>query len=91
MFLRRALIAAIPAACIVTVIYGRMQLLEATVQRSYLNASIRQELNKQQVLHSELLNATKPEQIDQFAKEQGLVLQVTPPMYVAARVQRKGR
>jgi hypothetical protein len=91
MFVRRALIAAIPAACIVTAIYGRMQLLEATVQRSYLNASVRQELNKQQVLHSELLNAKRPEQIDQFAREQGLVMQVTPPIYVASGVQRKGR
>jgi hypothetical protein len=66
-----------------------MQLLEATVQRSHLITSVSQELNKQQVLHSELIEAAKQANIAAYAKNNGLELQVTPPIYVAGH--RKGR
>ena len=66
-----------------------MRLLEVSVQRSHLNVAIGQELAKQQVLHSSLINSARPEQVDQFAHENGLVMQVTPPLFVAGH--RKGR
>jgi hypothetical protein len=89
LLLRRAALAVIPACCVLTVVYGRMQHLEATIQRSHLTGAIRQELSKQQVLHSQLTNAMKTAQIEAFAKETGLVMQATPPMYVG--VSQKGR
>lgn len=89
MLLRRALVAAIPAVCILATVYGRMQLLEASVRRSHLNVSIRQELSKQHVLRSSLLNSTRPEQIDQFARDNQMVMQVTPPIFVGGH--QKGR
>lgn len=87
--LRRAALASIPAICITTAIYGRMQLLEATVQRSHLNAEMRQELAKQQMLHTEYLTSSRPEQIDRFAQANHLVMQVAAPVYVSGH--QKGR
>jgi hypothetical protein len=41
------------------------------------------------VLISEYLNASQPEEIDRFAKENGLVMQVSAPIFVGGR--QKGR
>jgi hypothetical protein len=66
-----------------------MQLLEATVRRSHLRTSIRQELGKHQLLNADIIRATRRELIDEIARQNGMVMQVASPMFIAGH--RKGR
>lgn len=84
LLVQRAMLALIPAACIVTVIFGQMRLLEAYMQRSHFNSEVNQELSKQHVLRSALLNSVRPEQIDKYALDNGMEMKVDAPLFVGA-------
>jgi hypothetical protein len=82
LMIQRVMMAGLAAGCISLAILGRVQHLQVTVQRSHLNASLRQERSKLQVLMSEQLNASSVEQIDRYARDNGFVMPVDAPIYI---------